>query len=322
MGAAFLWAWNSDAADWVKVKADANGKLIISDADPFTVQQTTPENLRHLPHGSDHEVAPTYRPIKVDGDGHQQHDIVTIPEVAQATSYNLKHVPYGYDKVTELFYPLAVDADGVLQVGGAAAIAFDDLTDVDLTGKLDGDFVYYDSASATWKRIAHKDATTGVHGVGAGTIAKIADIVATKLDDFAAPDNNTDLNASTSAHGLLPKLDNAPANFLNGQGAWAVPPGTTKVSSGSYTGDSTVNRAIAHGLTVTPKIVFLFDNTGQDQVHRIFGAVAAVIRITGAAVALLAVTIADATNFYVGNATSYLISANYTNRAYYWVAIG
>jgi hypothetical protein len=50
---------------------------------------------------------------------------------------------------------------------------------------------------------AHAALTTGVHGVGAGTIAKTSDITATKLDDFATPDNNTDLNANTTNHGLL-----------------------------------------------------------------------------------------------------------------------
>lgn len=41
-----------------------------------------------------------------------------------------------------------------------------------------------------------------------------------KLDDLAAPDDNTDLNASTTAHGLLRKLDNTATNFLDGTGAW------------------------------------------------------------------------------------------------------
>lgn len=49
---------------------------------------------------------------------------------------------------------------------------------------------------------------------------------AIKLDDLAAPDDNTDLNATASAHGLLPKLSNNASQFLNGQGAFAVPAGT------------------------------------------------------------------------------------------------
>jgi hypothetical protein len=48
---------------------------------------------------------------------------------------------------------------------------------------------------------------------------------AIKLDDHAAPDDNTDLDATTSAHGLLPKLGGGTANFLRADGAWAAPPG-------------------------------------------------------------------------------------------------
>jgi len=47
---------------------------------------------------------------------------------------------------------------------------------------------------------------------------------AIKLDDLAAPDDNTDLNATTSAHGLLPKLGGGTTNFLRADGSWAEPP--------------------------------------------------------------------------------------------------
>jgi len=47
---------------------------------------------------------------------------------------------------------------------------------------------------------------------------------AIKLDDLATPDDNTDLNASTSKHGLLKKLDNDPTHFMDGQGNWSTPP--------------------------------------------------------------------------------------------------
>lgn len=48
---------------------------------------------------------------------------------------------------------------------------------------------------------------------------------AIKLDDLAAPDDNTDLNATTSAHGLLPKLGGGTTNFLRADGTWAAPAG-------------------------------------------------------------------------------------------------
>jgi hypothetical protein len=42
---------------------------------------------------------------------------------------------------------------------------------------------------------------------------------AVKLDDLAAPDDNTDLNASTSKHGLMQKYPNT-AQALKGDGSW------------------------------------------------------------------------------------------------------
>lgn len=47
---------------------------------------------------------------------------------------------------------------------------------------------------------------------------------AIKLDDLSAPDDNTDLNASTSKHGLLLKLGGGTTNFLRADGTWAAPP--------------------------------------------------------------------------------------------------
>jgi len=46
-----------------------------------------------------------------------------------------------------------------------------------------------------------------------------------KLDTLAAPTDITTLNASASAHGLLPKLSGSAAQFLNGNGAWSTPGG-------------------------------------------------------------------------------------------------
>jgi len=48
---------------------------------------------------------------------------------------------------------------------------------------------------------------------------------ATKLDDWGVPDDNTDLDATDTRHGLLPKLSNIASEFLNGEGDWATPLG-------------------------------------------------------------------------------------------------
>ncbi len=48
---------------------------------------------------------------------------------------------------------------------------------------------------------------------------------AVQLDNLAAPDDNTDLDATTAKHGLLKKLGGGTSNFLRADGAWASPPG-------------------------------------------------------------------------------------------------
>ena len=50
-------------------------------------------------------------------------------------------------------------------------------------------------------------------------------IMATKLDDLATPNDNTDLNSSLFQHGLLRKLEAGTTNFLCQDGEWRAPPG-------------------------------------------------------------------------------------------------
>jgi hypothetical protein len=72
---------------------------------------------------------------------------------------------------------------------------------------------------------AHSDLTgvvTGDHHTEAHQAAHAsggADAI--KLDDLAAPDDNTDLDVSTTAHGLVPKGTNT-GNFLKDDGSWAA----------------------------------------------------------------------------------------------------
>lgn len=60
------------------------------------------------------------------------------------------------------------------------------------------------------------------------------------LDEFGIPSDNTNLNATTSYHGLLPKLDGSTTKYLNGAGAWTTPAGgggssiSCKIISGFY----------------------------------------------------------------------------------------
>lgn len=51
---------------------------------------------------------------------------------------------------------------------------------------------------------------------------------AIKLDELAAPTDVTTINATSSAHGLCPKLSNNTSHFLRGDGTWQAPPGGTE----------------------------------------------------------------------------------------------
>jgi len=95
------------------------------------------------------------------------------------------------------------------------------------------------------------------------------------------------------------------------------------ITSGNYTGDNAANKAIAHGLTETPKIVLIVNNTqGQIYWYRIFGAIAKITFITATGVnGFYAVTIANSTNFYVGDGVNHMNSANLLNEVFYWIAI-
>ena len=90
-------------------------------------------------------------------------------------------------------------------------------------------------------------------------------------------------------------------------------------NSGSYTGDDTANRAIAHGLGRIPSVVII----------KQAGAWAALIVKGVANIGVFwttpqnaqAVTSMDATNFYVGNAGSFPNSGNATATSYFWNAM-
>jgi hypothetical protein len=56
----------------------------------------------------------------------------------------------------------------------------------------------------------------------------------TKLDDLAAPDNNTDLNVSISAHGLCPILSNSASQYLNGIGTFTTPTVASSAHASSH----------------------------------------------------------------------------------------
>lgn len=71
---------------------------------------------------------------------------------------------------------------------------------------------------------------------------------AIKLDDLAAPDDTTDLNATTDKHGLLAKLGGGTTNYLRADGSWATPPGSYSLPTAST---STLGGVKIDGTSIT-----------------------------------------------------------------------
>lgn len=63
------------------------------------------------------------------------------------------------------------------------------------------------------------------------------------LDELGAPTDNTDLNVSTGAHGLCPKLPNDADKYLDGTGGWTEPPsiGAHAIGGDKHTSDTLAN---------------------------------------------------------------------------------
>jgi hypothetical protein len=104
--------------------------------------------------------------------------------------------------------------------------------DTDMDGVVDA------AEAVPWTGVTGKPSTFAPSSHAVSHASGGADPV--KLDDLAAPDDNADLNASVSRHGLLLKLTGSASAFLRADGSWATPPGGwvpahafTHVSSGS-----------------------------------------------------------------------------------------
>ncbi len=94
-----------------------------------------------------------------------------------------------------------------------------------------------------------------------------------KLDDLTTPDDNTDLNASTSKHGLLPKLSGTVTQFLTGLGTWVSPAGlfpyeTLWIPAGAMTPsvtDGATPETKEYGTNNMTHDALLFDGLAQNE---------------------------------------------------------
>lgn len=103
-------------------------------------------------------------------------------------------------------------------------------------------------------------------------------------------------------------------------GASAPHTGHGKITTGSYVGDDTVNRAIAHSMGSTPEMVLLFiGGAMKHTIHKDTGEVYFSDHLLSTA---YPVTALDTNNFYVGNSSHYGNSGNAAGQTYRWIAIG
>lgn len=127
------------------------------------------------------------------------------------------------------------------------------------------------------------------------------------------------IEAEIAAHASIAAAHHA--RYTDGEALAAVAAaGYAKAANGSYAGNDTVNRAIPHGLGVTPKLVIITHFESQ-QWFRLHQGLADILEMDPSAFAKYAVTVMNSTNFYVGNAANYDDSANAAGEEYYWVAM-
>jgi hypothetical protein len=171
---------------------------------------------------------------------------------------DLSDAPADYSGSANYFVKVKNDESGLEFVASAVAahaLGSASHTDVDAASPSDDDILQFDSASGTWKNAplpaganhnllsaTHSDALAGsavrgsiivgnstpkwaALGIGAaGYVLKSdgtdAAWATAKLDDWDTPDDNSDLNASSSKHGLCPKLSGSSSEVLTGAGTF------------------------------------------------------------------------------------------------------
>ncbi len=181
-------------------------------------------------------------------------------------------------------------------LGGGGATSLDGLTDVVISGTpADNEVLAWDNGTSRWINQTAAEASLATAGHGHGQLhdqnhdntdhttnyetanANIQSHVGTPPEDshhakqhamdsatyHTRTDINT-LNASTSYHGFLKKLDNVDTNFMNGQGNWTVP-------VGSYGDADAVTAVEAAGLVLASTKVI---TSADENLNFTFGRVA------------------------------------------------
>lgn len=170
----------------------------------------------------------------------------------------------------------------------------------------------HDGTDSLLIRVSATDKVLGRLTAGAGTVEEIACTAAGRalLDDASADAQLTTLGVTAAGKALLDDASAAAQRATLG--------GVALIATGTYTGDDSANKAIAHGLGIVPKIIFVYADLGLNACS-IMGATPVIIN--SMAGSYFTVTAATSTNFYVGNVGNYPESANSNGVGYTWVAL-
>ena len=124
---------------------------------------------------------------------------------------------------------------------------------------VDVDATEADGTATTPARSDHKHAHPASQHQSGGAMA-------IKLDDLAAPDDNTDLDASTTKHGLLQKLPGGTTTFLRADGSFAAPTAAAAdpaYAPGSFTVVTETARAFFNHMKLTSTQRATVQGTGR-----------------------------------------------------------
>ena len=174
--------------------------------------------------------------------------------------------------------------------------------------------------NGAWRAdLGYNSAHSGLSGLGSGD-----DHTQYRLNSLLTTQGDLPYATAASTWARLPKGTAIQLLRMNAGATapewWTLP---TAVTGGNYSGTSVANRAIAHGLSITPKLVKIIDSTQANMQYSIINGTAVIYyESSGSGFASKSVTAADGTNFYVGDSTDYGLSANLSGRTYQWVAMG
>jgi len=193
-----------------------------------------------------------------------------------------------------------------------------------------------------------EDTTAAAHVINKAVRLNITASIITQMQgeiDLKIPKSLVDARGDI----VTATADNTPARFPLGSDGQLLrarpseatglkwedfPTGVAIITTGTYTGNGTANRAITHGLGSIPKVVFIQNQTDTSYLYHYmifpgfgYGYILGFRLGSGSwsgqsNIPYLGVTQMDSSYFYVGNSSdsNYMFTANTNNKIYRWVA--